>query len=40
MIHRIDPNLDAERDFIARNLMQTHLVNQERYLPSVAAEPD
>jgi len=32
MIHRIDPNVDAEREFIARNLMQTRLVTQEKYL--------
>jgi hypothetical protein len=32
MIHRIDPNVDAEREFIARNLMQTHLVIREKYL--------
>jgi hypothetical protein len=32
MIHRIDPNVDAEREFIARNLMETHLVTQEKYL--------
>jgi hypothetical protein len=34
MIHRIDPNVDAEREFIARNLMQTHLVTQVEYLSS------
>jgi hypothetical protein len=34
MVHRIDPNVDAERDFIARNLMETHLVTQEKYLSS------
>jgi len=34
MIHRIDPNVDAEREFIAGNLMQTHLVTQEKYLSS------
>ena len=32
--HRIDPNVDAERDFIARNLMETHLVTQVEYLTS------
>jgi hypothetical protein len=36
MIHRIDPNVDAEREFIARNLMQTHPVTQEKYLSSPA----
>ena len=30
----IDPNVDAEREFIARNLMQTRLVTQEEYLSS------
>ena len=34
MIHRIDPNVDAEREFIARNLTETHLVTQEEYLSS------
>ena len=34
MIHRIDPNVDAEREFIASNLMETHLVTQEKYLSS------
>jgi hypothetical protein len=33
-IHRIDPNVDAERDFIARNLTATHLVTQVEYLSS------
>ncbi len=32
--HRIDPNVDAERDFIARTLTKTHLVTQEEYLSS------
>jgi hypothetical protein len=32
--HRIDPNVDAEREFIARNLTETHLVTQEEYLSS------
>jgi hypothetical protein len=32
--HRIDPNVDAERDFIARNLTETHLVTQVKYLSS------
>ena len=34
MIHLIDPNVDAEREFIARDLTETHLVNQVEYLPS------
>lgn len=34
IIHRIDPNVDAERDFIARNLMATHMVSQVEYLSS------
>ena len=34
MIHRIDPNVDAEREFIARNLTETHLVTQVEYLAS------
>jgi hypothetical protein len=34
MMHRIDPNVDAEREFIARNLTETHLVTQVEYLPS------
>jgi hypothetical protein len=32
--HRIDPNVDAEREFIARNLTATHLVTQVEYLSS------
>ncbi|MHB8654933.1 MAG: LssY C-terminal domain-containing protein [Terriglobia bacterium] len=32
--HRIDPNVDAEREFIARNLMETHLVTQVEYVTS------
>jgi hypothetical protein len=32
--HLIDPNVDAEREFIARNLMETHLVTQVEYLSS------
>jgi hypothetical protein len=32
--HRIDPDVDAERDFIARNLTETHLVTQVEYLSS------
>jgi hypothetical protein len=34
MIHRIDPDVDAEREFIARNLTETHLVTQVEYLSS------
>jgi hypothetical protein len=30
--HRIDPNVDAERDFIAANLAETHHLNREEYL--------
>lgn len=30
--HRIDPNVDAERDFIGKNLATTHLVSQQQYL--------
>jgi hypothetical protein len=32
MIHRIDPDVDAEREFIARNLTATNLVTQVGYL--------
>jgi len=32
--HRIDPNVDAEREFIAQNLMETHLVTKEKYYSS------
>jgi len=32
--HRIDPNVDTEREFIAMNLTRTHLVTQEEYLSS------
>ena len=32
--HRIDPNVDTEREFIATNLTRTHLVTQEEYLAS------
>jgi hypothetical protein len=32
--HRIDPNVDAEREFIAGNLTETHLVTQVEYLSS------
>ncbi len=34
MTHRIDPDVDAERDFIAKCLMKTDLVTREEYLPS------
>ena len=34
MIHRIDPDVDAERDFIAGNLTETHLVIRVQYLAS------
>ena len=34
MIHRIDPDVDAERDFIARNLTETHMVTRSQYLAS------
>src|SRR5277367_4882223 len=30
--HRIDPNVDAERDFIAANLSETHYLSREEYL--------
>jgi hypothetical protein len=33
-IHRIDPDVDAEREFIARSLTETHLVTQREYLSS------
>jgi hypothetical protein len=32
--HRIDPQVDAERDFIGSNLTATHLVDQQRYVNS------
>ena len=32
MIHRIDPDVDAEREFIARNLTETNLVTRVEYL--------
>lgn len=32
MTHRIDPDVDAEREFIASSLVQSHLVTQEDYL--------
>ena len=34
MTHRIDPDVDAEREFIAQDLMKTDLVTREQYLPS------
>ena len=34
MIHRIDPDVDQEREFIARNLTQTRLVTRVEYLAS------
>jgi hypothetical protein len=34
MTHRIDPDVDAEREFIAKNLMKTDLVTREEYLHS------
>ena len=33
-IHRIDPDVDAEREFIARNLTETHLVTRVEYVGS------
>ena len=35
IFHRIDPQVDAERDFIARNLADTRLVTHEEYLHCV-----
>jgi hypothetical protein len=35
MVHRIDPQVDAERDFVAGNLAETRLVTHEGYLHSV-----
>jgi hypothetical protein len=32
LFHRIDPNVDAERDFIAANLAETHRLSREQYL--------
>jgi hypothetical protein len=32
LFHRIDPNVDAERDFIAANLAETHRLGREEYL--------
>jgi len=37
LFHRIDPNVDAERDFIAGNLSETRPLTREEYLP--CAEP-
>ena len=34
MTHRIDPDVDAEREFIGGSLMKTDLVTREEYLPS------
>jgi hypothetical protein len=34
MTHRIDPDVDAEREFIAKDLMKTDLVIRKEYLPS------
>lgn len=34
MIHRIDPDVDAEREFIARNLTKTNLATRVGYLAS------
>jgi len=33
--HRIDPNVDAERDFVGENLAKTRLVNYREYLHGV-----
>jgi hypothetical protein len=35
IVHRIDPQVDAERDFIAGNLANTHLLTHEEYLHCV-----
>src|SRR5277367_975465 len=32
LFHKIDPNVDAERDFIAANLSETHQLRREEYL--------
>jgi hypothetical protein len=32
LFHRIDPNVDAERDFIAGNLSETKQLTREEYL--------
>ena len=34
MTHRIDPDVDAEREFIAGNLTKTDLVTRKEYVPS------
>jgi hypothetical protein len=34
MTHRIDPDVDAERDFIAEDLKKTELVTHQEYVPS------
>lgn len=36
IIHRIDPDVDAEREFIAKSLTDTHQVTQVEYLSSFA----
>lgn len=36
IVHRIDPQVDAERDFIAGNLSDTRLVTRQQYLDCVA----
>jgi hypothetical protein len=35
LFHRIDPNVDAERDFIAASLAETHQLGREEYLRCV-----
>ena len=35
IVHRIDPEVDAERDFVAANLADTRLVAHEEYLHCV-----
>jgi hypothetical protein len=30
--HRIDPQVDAERDFVGENLATTHLVHRQEYV--------
>lgn len=37
LVHRIDPNVDAERDFIAGNLAKTQQLTREEYL--LGADP-
>ena len=34
MTHRIDPDVDAEREFIAQDLIKTDLVTSQEYVPS------